>query len=241
MLVFLSFFINCCHFYVRLSPLSPQSSASWWVKPPIPPGERQHAVCDLSSSVSAAGVKPVLSAKRGWRCSLRGASAAEASAVWGAGWLDRLSTSTPHTALDQQEGLHVTWKPSHEVSSSSSLSHFFNAMQVTPVPRVEVTGPSPAWGSWPWVECLHLGPWLWKTLRKAVWHWAGLSTVSSWNRGAPKAFYVMSDANPELSSHEGAQPPNVVLVVPAICICGWCLHKPPSPASGSLSVSHLGS
>lgn len=135
----------------------------------------------------------------------------------------------PHTAPDQQAGLHVTSRPSHEVSSSS-LSHFFNAMSVTTVPRAELTGPSPAWGSWPWVECLHLGPWLWKkTLRIAVWHWPGLSTVSSWNRGAPKAFCVMLDANPELSSHdvgsEGAQPPNMVLIVLTICICGWCLHK----------------
>lgn len=165
------------------------------------------------------------------------------------GWLEALSsavrTFTPHTAPNQQESLHVTWSPSHE-ASSSSLSHFFNAMRVTPVPRAEVTGPSPAWGPWPWVECLHLGPYLWKkTLRKAFWHWPGLSTVSSWNRGAPKAFYVLSDANPVLSSpdggSEGAQPPNMVLVVLAICICGWCFHKPPSPASGSLSMPHLGS
>lgn len=74
-----------------------------------------------------------------------------------------------------------------------------NAMWVTSVPRAEATGPSLAWGPWPWVECLHLGPWLWKkTLRKAVCHWAGLSTVSSWNRGTPKVFCV-SDANLELS------------------------------------------
>lgn len=152
MLVFLSFVINRCHFYVCLSPLSHQSPASWRVKPLIHPGQCQHAVCDLLSSVSAAGVTPVSSAKRGWGYGLQEASKAEASAVWGAGWLEGLSTSvctfTPHTAPDQQARLHVTWRPSHEVSSSS-LSHFFNPMRVTIVPRAELTGPSPAWGSWP--------------------------------------------------------------------------------------------
>lgn len=167
---------------------------------------------------------------------------------WGAGWPDKAVHLRLHLyppTLLQTNRKASTWHGDHPMSPppSASSSHFFNAMRVTPVPRVEVTGPSLAWGSWPWVECL--GPWLWKTLRKAVWHWPRLSTISSWNRGAPKAFYVMSDANPELSRHnvgsEGAQPPNMVLVVLAICICGWCLHKPPSPASGSLSVSHLGS
>lgn len=119
-----------------------------------------------------------------------------------------------------------------------SLSH---AMWVTPVPRAEATGPSLAWGPWPWVECLHLGPWLWKkTLRKAVCHWAGLFTVSSWNRGTPKVFCV---SNLELSRFWiwGSSAPKHG----ARCPCHmylWLMPSqtpppPPSPESALLSMS----
>lgn len=49
----------------------------------------------------------------------------------------------PHTVLNQQEDLHVTWRQ-FETVSSSRLSLFLNITRVTSVPRGEVKGPNPA-------------------------------------------------------------------------------------------------
>lgn len=84
---------------------------------------------------------------------------------------------------------------------------------------------------------------LWKkTLFNAVWHWPGLITVNRWNRGAPKAFYVILDANQMLSSHDvgftGAQPLNMVLIVLAICVL-WLMRSQTTTSSISYTSAHL--
>lgn len=73
-------------------------------------------------------------------------------------------------------------------------------------------------------------------------HRPGLITVNRWNRGAPKAFYVILDANQMLSSHDagftGAQPLNMVLIVLAICVL-WLMPSQSTASSISYTSAHL--
>lgn len=132
---------------LRLSVISRQPTGGFR------PGEHQPTVCDSLPSVSAAGVLPFLSGDEGATSGSFRWRRAQCEG-WGA-WKGCLPSSAPSPPL-------LLWTNGKASSLTKSNCHFFkkqktnNLIWVTSVPRGEVKAPSPAWGSCPWVECLHL-------------------------------------------------------------------------------------
>lgn len=202
-------------------------------------------MCDSLPSVSAAGVLPLLSGDEG-----------ATSGSFSSGGERSVRGGVPGRAVHLHLHLHPphcsgpTGRPPCDVETvwQNQTVIFFNFFFFKKHHLSNICAQGWGWSSRPSMRVLSLGwmfasSWLWKkTLFNAVWHWPGLITVNRWNRGTPKAFYVILDANQMLSSHDvgfpGAQPLNMVLIVLAICVLRLMRSKN-TPSSIRCTSAHL--